>query len=208
MATTDRFTAAELKLCLSHGEPGMSRLVGHLRPILHARVARVLLRYGRCATANLREEIQELIQEVFVALFEREAQALKTWDPALGMSLENYVGLVAERRVASILRDRGRIKRAAEEQALDDGKSELRDLARGPGSNAEDRQMLQLLLSRIRQSSSPISWKVFQMRFIQELEIDEISGETGMSPDAIYASVSRVRRLARHLRLELEGGPS
>ena len=205
MSTQDRFTEVELKHCLGQGEPGAARLVGHLRPILHARIARVLLRRGQTATTNLREEIQELIQDVFVVLFEHDARVLSRWDPAQGMSLENYVGLVAERRVSSILRDRSRIKRAAEEESLDGDRSELRDRTPGHGSELEDRQMLRLLLSRIQQRSSPVGWKVFQMRFIQELDIDEISDETGMSPDAIYASVSRTRRLARHLKLELEG---
>ena len=208
MSKNSRFTEETLRRCLVQGDPGGTRLVDHLKPVLHARVARTLLRYGQSRASDLHEEVQEFIQEVFVVLFEHEAQTLRKWDPSLGMSLENYVGLIAERRVSSILRDRSRMKRAGHEEPLaDDDVLEHGYSVREPGSEAESRQMLLRLLSRLEESLGPVGWRVFQLRFIQEYEIADISTETGMSSDAIYASVSRVRRLARSIKLDLEGKP-
>lgn len=39
-----------------------------------------------------------------VSLFTDQGRALRAWDPARGLSLENFVGFVAERQIASILR--------------------------------------------------------------------------------------------------------
>ena len=202
---SSRITEKDLGYFLEQGEPELGRLVEHLRPILHTRVARVLLRRGQCSTHRLHEEIQELIQEMFLLLFERDAYVLRGWDPQLGTSLENYVGLVAERRVASILRDRGRMKRAAEPEPIGDEGFEPSDPAEGPGADLEHRQMLGLLLGRVKESLSQSAWGIFEMRFIRDLDIEEIRVETGMASDAIYASISRSRRVARDLKSEIEG---
>ncbi len=200
----ERITLEELKSCLADGEHGLTRLVRGLQGIVHARVARVFLHRAPGASTSLHEDLEELAQDVFVTLFDRDALTLRNWDPQRGLSLENYVGLVAERRVLSILRHRRRKKIPMAEESIDEHQGTLRDATRGTQPQAEDRQLLRRMLQRLEETLSPSSWRVFKLRFIDEMEIDEIHQETGMSHDAVYASISRLRRQARDLKDEIE----
>lgn len=49
------------------------------------------------------DEIVTRVQEVFVALLERDAEDLREWDPDDGPTLEDAVAQLAERRIAAIL---------------------------------------------------------------------------------------------------------
>src|SRR5687768_1618744 len=97
----------------SAGKNGTAAAHVPLRPRRDARrhprtapaVARGLARrMVKARGRDLRQEVEDLTQEVFVALFADDARALRLWDPARGASLANFVGLLAEREVASILR--------------------------------------------------------------------------------------------------------
>lgn len=202
-ARMDRLTRKDLMHCLDSGEAGLTSLVEHMTGVLHARVARVRLRY-HVSTSDLRGDVAELVQEVFVALFDSDALTLRNWNPERGLSFENYVGLVAERRAISILRQRYRNELPTAEGGQEAMADDLRDPGKIASSKAEDRELLRLLLGRLQQTLSPAGWRVFQLRFVEELELDEIQRKTGMSAEAIYASVSRLRRLARDLKQEIE----
>ena len=89
------------------GDPAaLTRLVALLTPVIQARVARTLLarRFRLAAGRDVRQEVEDLSQEVFLALFARGGRVLRAWEPERGLSLENFVGLVAERQVLSFLR--------------------------------------------------------------------------------------------------------
>src|SRR5258707_14864714 len=81
-----------------------------LTPVIHAGVARTLLarRSLLAGGRNVREEVKDLSQDVFLALFADDARVLRSWQPERGLSLENFVGLVAERLAVSILRSQRR----------------------------------------------------------------------------------------------------
>src|SRR5687767_4627167 len=80
------------------------RLVDLLCPVVQARVARVLQRAGRASGRNTRQEVDDMTQEVFATLFDDGGKALRAWQPDRGLSLQNFVGLIAERTAVSILR--------------------------------------------------------------------------------------------------------
>src|SRR5881227_559933 len=89
------------------GDPAaLARLVAVLTPVIHARVARTLLAHRSLLASgrDLRQEVEDQSQEVFLALFRRDARSLRSWQAERGLSLENFVGLMAERRVKSFLR--------------------------------------------------------------------------------------------------------
>lgn len=202
-AMPERITLEELKSCLAEGELGLTRLVRRLQGVVHVRVARVVLRCGGAASPSFHDDLEEMAQDVFVALFDRDALALRNWDPERGLSLENYVGLIAERRVLSILRHRRRTAIPLAEESFDEQWGDFHPV-RETAPRLEHRQLLRRLLRRLEEKLSPSVWRLFELRFIDELEIEEIHRETGMSPDAIYTSVSRLRRQARELREEIE----
>src|SRR5262245_29160958 len=87
-----------LRRALGGDETALSALVARLTPVIQARVARCLLRRAGAAGSRLRQDVKDLVQEVFVALFEGRGRILLGWDPRRGLSLDNFVGLVAERQ--------------------------------------------------------------------------------------------------------------
>lgn len=192
----------EAQKALAGDEPALTRLVAALTPVIQARVARGLLlrRSGPAAGRNVRQEVEDLTQEIFLVLFAEDGKVLRTWQAERGLSLINFVGLVAERRTASILRS-GRRNPWQEDPTLTE------DLDRvAPESNPEEiaasREELELLLQRLTEELSPLGRHLFDLLFVQELPLAEVVAQTGMSPDAVYAWRSRLRRLARRLLRE------
>src|SRR5262245_24016515 len=87
------------------GDPRAVRvLVPAIRPVIHARVGRVLRRCQNVAQQrDVRQEVEDRVQDVFVALFKNGAHALRQWKPERS-SLLSFVGLIAERETYSALR--------------------------------------------------------------------------------------------------------
>jgi RNA polymerase sigma-70 factor (ECF subfamily) len=188
------------------GDPAaLNRLVAVLTPVIQARVARTLLaRSFRLAGGrDVRQEVEDLSQDVFLALFSRDAHVLRDWQAELGLSLENFVGLVAERQVLSFLRS-GRRNPSKEEPSFT---PELEPEAPEPGPEkiAAGREHLDLLLDRLREESSPLGRWLFELLFVQELSVNEVRDASGLSADAVYAWRSRLRSLARKLQAEMSG---
>jgi RNA polymerase sigma-70 factor (ECF subfamily) len=191
--------AAELvSLALTGDESALARLVDRLTPVIQARVARALLCCrppGR--RSNVRAQVEDLCQEVFLMLFRDGARVLRSWEPERGLSLDNFVGLVARRRALSLLRS-GRGGGRAEVPAPDD---ELERAAPGSGPElgAVGREQLRLLLRCLQEEVSPLGWHLFHLLLVEERPLEEVQRSTRMSRDALYAWRSRLRRHARRL---------
>lgn len=182
---------------LAGDEAALGALVRRLTPVVQARVARVLLRAGRGAGPRLRQELKDLVQEVFLALFEGQGRILLSWDPERGLSLENFVGLVTERQVLSILRS-GKRDPWRLDPTLD---SELDGVSpeASPEAAAVSKQALEMLLERLRGCLSPLGWRMFELLYLHEVSVEDVERETGLSSAAVYAWRSRLRRLVRGL---------
>lgn len=204
--------AAELVSgALAGDEAALARLVDRLTPVVQARVARALLLSGPAERRGaLRQQVEDLSQEVFLALFRDGARVLRSWEPERGLSLDNFVGLVARRRTLSLLRS-GRGAARAEEPA-DDGELQRvappGDPGGGPERQAVGRDQLRRLLRRLQEDLSPLGWHLFQLLLVEERPVDEVERTTRMSRDALYAWRSRLRRRARHLLDEIGQKPA
>lgn len=187
---------------LAGDEPARSRLVAVLTPVVQARVARSLLlwRSGAAAGRDVRQEVEDLTQEMFLLLFAEDGKVLRSWQPERGLTLFNFVGLVTERRTASILRT-GRRNPWQDDPTL----TEELDRAApedGPEEITASREQMKLLLRRLTEELSPLGRHLFDLLFLRELAPAEVVAQTGLSPDAVYAWRSRLRRLARRLLAE------
>ena len=181
------------------GEPAaLELLVEQLTPIIQARVARSLLRCDNGLSASeIRQIMGDMTQEMFMILFKDEAKILRDWNPGRGLSLENFVGLVTERRVLSILR-RAR-RNPWTEEPTEPSTLDRRSQEAGPERTAASRERLDLILDRFRSELSPLGWDIFNRLFLHQESVERITAETGLSRDAVYAWRSRLRRLARRL---------
>ncbi len=200
--------AAELvSRALAGDESALARLVDRLTPVIQARVARALLCRGLPdRRGSVRAQVEDLCQEVFLMLFRDGGRVLRSWEPERGLSLDNFVGLIARRRALSFLRG-GRGGGRAEEPAPDD---ELERAAPegGPELGALGREQLRLLLRRLQEEVSPLGWHLFQLLLVEERPLAEVERSTRMSRDALYAWRSRLRRHARRLLDEIGQKPS
>ncbi|MEM7356284.1 MAG: sigma-70 family RNA polymerase sigma factor [Acidobacteriota bacterium] len=184
------------------GEPkALAQLIDRLTPVIHARVAGLVLSSSAASGSRLRQEVEDLVQEVFVALFADQARVLRSWNPARGMSLRSFVGMVAKRRAVSILRS-GKKNPRHEEPTLPEELDRVAiDTA---GRRLESRDLLREILWRLKSELSPLGWKLFHWLFVEQRSVGEIGRDAQMSADAIYAWRSRLRRLAVRMRRDIE----
>lgn len=192
-----------LDLALSGDRAAQCDLVDLLTPVIQKRVVRELLswRQGAASGRDVRQEVEDLSQEVFVTLFDHDARVLRTWEPERGLSLLNFVGLVARRRAAGILRN-GKRTPWRDDPTLIEDLDEPDDVV-GPEELAASREMLHLVLDGLKVVLSPYGWQMFDLLFLQELSPEEVVRKTGKSKDAVYKWQSRLYQLARQIRDEL-----
>jgi|SRR6185312_628217 len=192
-------TISLVKRALDGNPTAQNELVALLTPVIQARVARTLARRSLLAGGrSVREEVKDLTQDVLLKLFARDGRVLRSWQPERGLSLANFVGLVAEREALSFLRRK-------EEPSLTVGEIDVVAPDPSPVKAAASRQQLALLLERLREELSPQGWQLFDLLFLQDLSQAEVRAASGLSAVAVYAWHSRLRRLARRLRDELSG---
>ena len=177
-------------------------VIAAVLPVVQVRIARVLARRRTRSARDVRQEVEDLAQEVFAALFENNGRVLRAWDPARGLSLASFCGLVAERESASILRS-GRRSPWTEDA------TPAEDLERDVGTTADaeirvaSREQLRQLTERLREELSPRGLEMFQRLVVDEEAVESVCASTGMSADAVYAWRSRLGKLARKILREI-----
>lgn len=198
---------AEWQLALLGDEGALARLVHRLTPVVQARVARKLLlaRDRTGGSRDVRQEVEDLTQEIFLTLFADDGKVLRDWDPARGLSLANFVGLVAERQTVSILRS-GRRSPWRDDPTLAVEMERIASPIETETATAS-REVLCRLFDRLTEELSPLGRRLFDLLLVQETPVAEAMLTTGLSADAVYAWRSRLRRLARNLLTELSEPP-
>jgi RNA polymerase sigma-70 factor (ECF subfamily) len=170
-----------------------------LTPVIHSRVARVLLRQlGRQTHEQIRQEVEDITQDVFLALFEHDGRILRSWDPERGASLTTFVGLVAERRTISRLRRRTTnpwVEEATSDEELEQHLESEKDLE----STVATRQLMERLASELEQELSPKGSLLFSLLLVEQRPVAEVCELMEMRPDAVYAWRSRLARRVRAL---------
>jgi RNA polymerase sigma-70 factor (ECF subfamily) len=195
MAEKRREDQELLHRALAGNAGAMNGLVRRLTPVIQARVARGLVRSGRPnIRRNLQEEIADLTQDIYVHLFSNNGQILRSWRPDAGLSLENFVGMVAQRRAISLLRSSR--KNPWTEEPVEDLEDML-PLRDGPEALVASRQILGRIVEELERELSPLGWRLFQSLIVDEEDIADIARETGMKPGALYMWRSRLVKLVR-----------
>ncbi|MBX3186831.1 MAG: sigma-70 family RNA polymerase sigma factor [Labilithrix sp.] len=177
-------------------------LVQTLLPVVRARVARTLVRRRGGSGRDVRQEVDDLAQEVFAALFADGGRVLRAWDPARGLSLASFCGLVAEREAASILRSGRRSPWTEAATELDDLEKDLGEMP-AADVHVSSREQLARLVDRLREQLSPRGLELFHRLVIEEEAVESVCASTGMSADAVYAWKSRIGKAIRRIAAEL-----
>ncbi len=186
------------------GDPvAMDTLVDDLMPFVHVRVARVLTRRRAQARGrDLRQDLEDLVQDVYAALFADGGKALRRWDPERGLSFEGFVGFVAERVVGMTLRS-GRRNPWTEDPTEDDHLAELSGDTAEVLRSLEARDRLKILVAHLRERLTPRGRQYFQLMYIENRPIEDVAKATGASAQALYAWRNRLKNLLRELEREI-----
>jgi DNA-directed RNA polymerase specialized sigma24 family protein len=197
-----------LQRALAGDAQAQRELVAVLLPVIRARCLVGLRRRAHAARRGRdpRQECADLTQEVLMFLVADRCRVLRAWDPARGLSLKNYVGLIAARQVSSILRT-GRRSPWTDEPTME---SELAELAGVVGAEPHviAKELLSLLVGRLHEEMSPRSMMLFRAVVVDETEIEEVCRDFAMTNAAVYAWRSRLLRRVRQLAVELQGPDS
>ncbi|HEY2513459.1 MAG TPA: sigma-70 family RNA polymerase sigma factor [Polyangiaceae bacterium] len=187
-------------------DPGAVRaLVRELSPVIEWRVTRALgrSRTGRAQGRSAEQETEDLTQEVFLALFDHDARALRSWDPTRGASLTTFVGLVAEHQVSSILRSGRRSPWREGQDIAEPDFERVPAHAGAPEMEVSSRELGVRLLDGLRAELTPRGLDLFHQLLVEEQPVESVCAKSGMTADAVYAWRSRLVKLVRRLAGEL-----
>lgn len=188
------------------------RFVVQLSPVVRHRVARVMLHMarGNAHQHTRRQDVLDLIQDVFVVLLRDNGKVLASWRATHGLSLHNFVGLVAEREAAAILRS-GRRSAWAEEPTNDVCETSVFATgsdSRTPEGQAGARQELELLFTFVSERLSPRALELFRALFVNNEPLEEICARFAMTSTSVYTFRSRVRALVAQWHDEISSLPA
>src|SRR5262245_19125407 len=157
-------------------------LVDLLTPVIQRQVNAAMIRQRR----GSRADVLDLTQEIFRILLDDDGKILRAWNPARGAKLAGYVGLIAERRVASILLS-GRRSGWAEEAVDSIDLEDAGDHFPSPEHIAIPRQVLEQLLDALRASLNYRGYEMFYWLYVEERDVEWIMERAGLSRDAVSA---------------------
>lgn len=193
MSDVSRGDMRLIRLAVSGDRGAAHALVRRLAPTVQHCVVRLLLSSGAVG-ARLRQELEDLTQEVFAALFSNAGRDLLRWDPLRGMKLESFVSLLAHRHTISVLRSRRQSPlQAAGMESLQDGEA--------PEPSIEDiveaREDLERVARQLHEQLSPLGLEMFYRSFVWGQSVEVICRETSSSADSVYQWRARLKNVVR-----------
>jgi RNA polymerase sigma-70 factor (ECF subfamily) len=192
--------AANLSAVLARDPKAMRAFIRESKIVVEARVARTLVRMGRRhGQRDARQEVADIAQEIFLHLFDDDSAVLRSWDPQRGLSLANFIGLVAERDAISILRS-GRRSPWTEDPTDFATEAERPDVAAPSMHRAlHSREVLLTIVDHLRAELSPRGFELFVRLYVDEATVEDVCAGFAMQPDAVYAWRSRLAKRVRAL---------
>jgi hypothetical protein len=172
--------------------------IAQVMTIVRARAVRVLARH-KAFRPRYRErdpDVEDMVQEVLTFMLTKYGCRFHQWDSTRGLSLPNFVGLVAERELTKILRSPRRRPWEIRDQ-VDLAAADIVIRGTDPESAAAERESLRLLLGRLKRELSPKGFSLFWQLLVEQHSVSAVESSTGLSRDAIYAWRSRLTELVK-----------
>jgi RNA polymerase sigma-70 factor (ECF subfamily) len=186
---------------LRRDEAAIRQFVRRYTPIIQSAVASTVLSFGRSSTLrNVREEVRDLTQDVFVVLFDQDDRVLTRWDPERGMKLGSFLSLVARRRTLARLRRRS--SNPWTQDPVETERVESALVTRPETDRVEARQLLESALETVQLGQSERGREMVDLLLVQDLDTEEVEQRTGLSRAAVYKWRSR---LVQSMRTAIRG---
>ena len=190
-----------LQRFIEKDEQAVRDVVGMLTPIFQRRIRRVLLCRGVARKQDMREEMLDMIQNVWAALLKRRCHLIRMWDPTKG-SFENFAGLIAEQTAAATFRSR-RDSLFKDAEAEAECMNRCIDSSRTPERLAYTREALRMILCKLRAELTERGLLFFELLIVQQRSVEDVCQVTGMNESAIYAWKSRLGRRIEEIAREI-----
>ncbi len=176
-------------------------LITALTPMIQWNVAKMLRRWrtGPAASRNLHQEVEDLVQEVFLELFEDDGKTLARWDPER-LPLEAYVGYIAKIRTAEVLRSRRSPWREDPSPGDDIPRPPVEHT---PEDDALSHDQLRKVHLCLLAGFKPDDLELFELLFLRQSEPEAAASMVGKSLAAVYKWRSRLYERARLCREKL-----
>lgn len=190
----DRDIRALIEAAFRGDREAVRRLAALLRPEIVAEVGHTLARLAPVQGRSPTQERDDLVQHVFLVLWDRNGELLKRWDPERGRSLTSYVRLVARSRALDVLRSRTRNPWQLQSME-DDGEDESGPVQ--PASQAatlEAREQLAQVQGLLAKEFSDRDWHLFYALLVEDRQPKDIAPELCMTTAAVYQWKSRFGR--------------
>ena len=192
----------DLRAALARDAAACRRLVARVTPSIQRRIAAILRRRRGSNMALDDAELLDMTQEALLALFENDGRVLRSWDAERGAALPTFAALVGERVTLSILRS-GRRSGWREDPTLSEDLDAMGPSTPSHGAVVEDRQFLEALVDRLRETLNPRGRALFHAIYVDQKPLDEVARSHDMTVEAVYIWRTRARKLLQVLRDEL-----
>jgi RNA polymerase sigma-70 factor (ECF subfamily) len=186
--TTTKVTRELLTRVIAREPKAMREFVRLLEPVFRVRIAKVLLAAGDAS----RRDVEDLCQDTFVALLVDDGRLARLWDPASGLSFENYAGLKARHLAIDYVRKKRDVL------WLDDEPCESLepkvDSCLSPERVVVTNDFLSKVFEKLRAELSEFGRKILELLFVENREVAEVCRIMGMTAESVYAWRSRLGR--------------
>jgi len=174
------------------------RLVRGLTPEIQFQVGKMLRRWrtGSAASRDLRQEMEDMVQEALLELFEDDAKVLRRWDPER-LPLEAFAGYIARIRCAEVLRSR---RSPWREEPQEPNDLDRASQGASPERSSLSRDLLGKVYLCLVARFKPDDMALFELLVVGERSPQDTAERTGKSVDAVYQWRSRLYRRARECR--------
>lgn len=204
MPVTPDPTQELLQGCIRGDAGARRRFVDEYSGIVSFGVSVIFQQFGR---PSRKEEIEDLSQEVFLALFDQDARKLRQYQGRNGCSLASWIRVVANRLTIDRLRKEGRTISLDDPMNAEATKiRETRpDAAPGPEPQVEEA----MRAARVREmiDDLPPKDKLFvKLFYFQGMPIEEVAETIGVTTNAAYVRKMRLHEKLRRIAATRFGG--
>jgi RNA polymerase sigma-70 factor (ECF subfamily) len=188
---------------IERDEGSIHAVVKFLTRIVHHRVGLVLLRRAAAARGrNPRQEVEDLVQEVFELLLSDGGRRLLAWNPELG-SAATFFGLIAERCVLNVLANRKKSP-WTEEPEEQESLAHKQGAAGGLEERVMSIELLRGLGRLLLETLGERDQRLFELVYIERADDEAVRSELGLTRDALYQARHRLGLRVRKLLAEIE----
>ena len=194
--SSDTESRSLIRKTLAGERKATQELERRLSPVICARIRRRLSPFE----AGEEDRVADLAQSVWVVLFENQADLLRRYDPSRGASLENFVGMITDREIINLHRKQRALKRGGDLTRV--SASELLDRPSTEASPEQQclvRELDHRVERLIHAHLSSMELLIWRMKTVDTRRSSEIAHLLHLKPQAVYATVRRIRRLIERM---------